>query len=307
MPDVTPKPLRSKGNAIINLMGVVGGVIVLVLGMVFGTGEPQKSLMSYIIFFSIIAVLMIGALITFLCTVNEPKLVKKMREDSALLGINEDEDGNDGADKDKKSGKLSRAEFKSLIFILLSVVFWFMGYNAITSKYSVYAGAVLQLDYNKTLLLAQASALIAFIPVGMLATKIGRKRSILIGVACLTSAVFIGSFFEAGVNIWLVNVVFMLAGLGWATINVNSYPMVVELASHGNVGKYTGFYYTASMSAQTLTPMLSGFFLDTYGMRTLFPYATICVGISFITMLFVMHGDSKPVANKPSLESLDVD
>lgn len=307
MPDVTPKPLRSKGNAIINLMGVVGGVIVLVLGMVFGTGEPQKSLMSYIIFFSIIAVLMIGALITFLCTVNEPKLVKKMREESALLGINEDEDGNDGADKDKKSGKLSRAEFKSLIFILLSVVFWFMGYNAITSKYSVYAGAVLQLDYNKTLLLAQASALIAFIPVGMLATKIGRKRSILIGVACLTSAVFIGSFFEAGVNIWLVNVVFMLAGLGWATINVNSYPMVVELASHGNVGKYTGFYYTASMSAQTLTPMLSGFFLDTYGMRTLFPYATICVGISFITMLFVMHGDSKPVANKPSLESLDVD
>ena len=304
MPDVTPKPLRSKGNAIINLMGVVGGVIVLVMGMMFGTGDTQKSLMSYIIFFSIIAALMLIALIVFLLSVNEPKLVETMKEESKLLGINED-DENDK--ENKNSGKLSRSEFRSLIFILLSVVFWFMGYNAVTSKYSVYAGSVLHLDFNRTLILAQAAALIAFIPVGMLATKIGRKKSILLGVACLTSAVFIGSFFEAGVNIWLVNIVFMLAGLGWATINVNSYPMVVELASHGNVGKYTGFYYTASMLAQTLTPMLSGFFLDTYGMRTLFPYSAICVAISFVTMLFVRHGDSKPIASKPSIESFDVD
>jgi MFS family permease len=182
-----------------------------------------------------------------------------------------------------------------------------MGYNAITSKYSVYAGAVLQLDYNMTLIIAQAAALITYIPVGVIASRIGRKKTVLIGVAFLTVAVALGSFFRAGANIWLINAIFILAGIGWATINVNSYPMVVELASHGNVGKYTGFYYTASMLAQTLTPMLSGFFLDTYGMRTLFPYATICVGISFVTMLFVKHGDSKPLATKPSLESLDVD
>ena len=179
-----------------------------------------------------------------------------------------------------------------------------MGYNAITSKYSVYAGAVLQLDYNKTLLLAQAAALVAFVPVGMLATKIGRKKSILIGVACLTSAVFIGSFFEAGVNIWMVNVVFMLAGLGWATINVNSYPMVVELASHGNVGKYTGFYYTASMSAQVVTPILSGVFLDNISWRTLFPYAAVFVALAFVTMFFVRHGDAKPVAKDVTLDAM---
>ena len=306
MPDVTPKPLRSKANAIINLMGVVGAVIILASGILFGTGNPQKSLMSYVVYFSMVAILMVLALIVFLFTVNEPKLVKKMKEESEELGIVDEADDAESSDK-KSEGKLSRGEFRSLIFILLSVIFWFMGYNAITSKYSVYAGAVLQLDYNTTLILAQAAALIAFIPVGMLATKIGRKKSILIGVGFLTSAVFVGSFFDAGVNIWLVNIVFIFAGLGWAMINVNSYPMVVELASRGNVGKYTGFYYTASMSAQTLTPILSGFFLDAYGIKTLFPYAAICVGISFVTMLFVKHGDSKPLAKKPSLEALDID
>ena len=307
MPDVTPKPLRSKGNAIINLMGVVGGVIILASGILFGTGNPQNSLMSYVVYFAMVAILMMVALVVFLLTVNEPKLVKKMKEESEAMGIVEDEDGGNDPSEKKSQGKLSRAEFRSLIFILLSVIFWFMGYNAITSKYSVYAGTVLQLDYNTTLILAQAAALIAFVPVGALATKIGRKNSILIGVGLLTVSVFVGSFFEAGVNIWLVNIVFVFAGLGWAMINVNSYPMVVELASRGNVGKYTGFYYTASMSAQTLTPILSGFFLDAYGIKTLFPYAAICVAISFVTMLFVKHGDSRPLANKPSLEALDVD
>ena len=303
MPDVTPKPLRSKGNAIINLMGVFGGVLVLVLGILFGTGNPQNSLMSYVVFFGVVSACMLLALLVFMLKVNEPKLVRQMQKESEELGIIEgEEDGNDA-----NAGKLSRPEFRSLIFILLSVVFWYMGYNAITSKYSVYAGAVLQVDFNMTLILAQAAALIAFVPVGMLASKIGRRKSILIGVACLTTAIAIGSVFKAGANIWLINAVFALAGIGWATINVNSYPMVVELASHGNVGKYTGFYYTASMSAQTLTPMLSGFFMDKFGMKSLFPYSAILVGLSFVTMLFVRHGDSRPAEGKPRLEDLDVD
>ena len=304
MPDVTPKPLRSKGNAIINLMGVFGGILVLVLGILFGTGNPQNALMKYTVFFAVVAACMLVALLIFKLKVNEPKLVQSMQEESRELGIIENED--DG-NKKASTGKLSRPEFCSLMFILFSVVFWYMGYNAITSKYSVYAGAVLQLDYNMTLIIAQGAALITYIPVGIIASRIGRKKTILFGVACLTIAVALGSLFKAGANIWLINAVFALAGVGWATINVNSYPMVVELASHGNVGKYTGFYYTASMSAQTLTPMLSGFFMDSFGMRTLFPYAAIFVGLSFVTMLFVRHGDSRPVQKKTSIEALDVD
>ena len=104
-----------------------------------------------------------------------------------------------------------------------------------------------------------------------------------------------------------MNILFALAGIGWATINVNSFPMVVELSRGGDVGKYTGFYYTASMLAQTVTPVLSGLFLD-IRMTLLFPYATVFVLGSFVTMLFVRHGDSKPIPPENRLEALgDID
>ena len=300
MPDVTPKPLRSKANAVINLMGTLAGILILVVGKLFGTGSTKNVLMNYIPVFAFTAGLMMLALLVFRFKVNEPKFVSEMEEQS----VEHSEEKAEGVSEERK---LSKAERRSLIFILLSVVMWFMGYNAVTTKYSVYAPEVLGFDYNTTLLLANAAALAAFIPVGIIASKIGRKKTILAGVAMLFVAFGGAIFLKPGMSVMFANVLFALAGIGWATINVNSYPMVVELSSHGNVGKYTGFYYTATMTAQTLTPILSGFFLDTYGMRTLFPYATICVGISFVTMLFVKHGDSKPLATKPSLESLDVD
>ena len=92
----------------------------------------------------------------------------------------------------------------------------------------------------------------------------------------------------------MMYLLFCLAGIGWATINVNSFPMVVELAKAGDVGKYTGFYYTASMSAQIITPILSGAFVDAWGWWVFFPYATVFVGLAFVTMFFVKHGDAKP-------------
>ena len=113
------------------------------------------------------------------------------------------------------------------------------------------------------------------------------------------------SFMRSGSNIILMNCLFALAGIGWATINVNSYPMVVELAKNSDVGKYTGFYYTASMAAQIITPILSGAFLTYIGMTTLFPYAAIFVAGSFITMLLVKHGDSKPIPKKDLVQMLN--
>ena len=176
-----------------------------------------------------------------------------------------------------------------------------------TSKYSLYASNVLQKDYNLTLLIAQGAAIIAYIPVGFLAGKIGRKKTILIGVAMLTAAFGGAIFVNATTSDLLINLLFALAGIAWATINVNSFPMVVELASGGDVGKYTGYYYTASMAAQILTPILSGALMDLAGnMRPLFPYATVFVALAFVTMLFVRHGDSKPI-KKPALEAFDVE
>ena len=300
MPDVTPKPLRSKANAIINLMGTAGGIIVLVLGMVFGTGKAANALMSYTTFFLVTAGVMVAALVIFTLCVKEPKWASEADEINAKEENTADSDGS--GDK-----KLSRGELTSLLFILLSVVFWFMGYNAVTSKYSVYAGSVLNLDYNLTLIVAQAAAIVSYIPVGIVASKIGRKKTIIAGVIMLGVAFGAASFMRSGSNIWVMNALFALAGVGWATINVNSYPMVVELARGGNVGRYTGFYYTASMSAQIITPVLSGAFLTNVGMTTLFPYAAIFVAFAFVTMQFVKHGDSKPVQKKDMLENLDID
>ncbi len=301
MPDVTVKPLRSKANAIINLMGAAGGIVVLGLGMVFSTGAAKNALMNYFGFFGAIAAIMLVSLFIFLWTVNEPKLVAEMHEESRRYGLDTGDDEEKGGDQ-----KLSRAELRSLILILASVMLWFMGYNAVTSKYSVYAGKVLNLDYNFTLTLASASAIIAYVPIGFFAEKWGRRKTILLGIVLLGVAFTAASFMRAGHSRILMNCLFALAGIGWATINVNSYPMVVELSKNSNVGKYTGYYYTASMLAQTLTPILSGYLMD-FRFTLLFPYAAVFVFGSFITMFLVRHGDSKPIPSKSVLERFDTD
>ena len=298
MPDVTPKPLRSKGNAIINLMGTLGGSLVLGLGIIFGTGATKNTYMSYIGFFCAVAGIMIICLFAFMLTVRERRFVREMEDVSREYGVDEQTEGDNKGDR-----SLSRGELGSLILLLASVALWYAGYNAVVSKYSVYAGSVLNLDYNSTLLIANVAALAAYIPVGIIASKVGRKKTIIAGVLMLGTSFLVASFLENGTPLPIMMVLFSLAGIGWATINVNSFPMVVELACGGNVGRYTGFYYTASMAAQTVTPVVSGWCMDMLGMKALFPYATIFVAGALITMSFVRHGDSKPAA-KDKLEAL---
>ena len=301
MPDVTIKPLRSKGNAIINLTGTAGGILVLVLGMVFDTSKLSMQYIGYII--AVVAIMVTG-LIVFMLTVKEKQWAAEMEEESLKLGI---DDAPEGEGKGEKR-KLSKAEIVSLLLILASVALWYIGYNSITSKYSVYATVILGFDFNITLMIANAAAIVSYIPVGLIASKIGRKKSILAGVTMLTAAFAIGLFIEPTTPEFLMYPVFVLAGIGWATINVNSFPMVVELASGGDVGKYTGYYYTASMAAQIVAPILSGILYDELGMRyTFFSFGAIFVALSFVTMLFVKHGDSKPVPKQSVLENLDVD
>lgn len=298
MPDVTLKPLRSKANAVINLMGSAGGILVLALGMVFATSAVRNSLMNYIGYFAVIAAIMLAALVVFMLTVRENEWAAEMQQQSVELGLEDKEEAATG------ERKLSVDEVRSLIFLLLSIVLWFFGYNAVTSKYSVYASNILHKDYNLTLIIAQAAAIISYLPVGFIASRLGRKKTILAGVVMLTAAFTTAAFMSAESPTMLMNAMFALAGIAWATINVNSFPMVVEMCSGGNVGKYTGFYYTASMAAQVATPMLSGLLMDRMGMHVLFPYAAVFTALAFVTMLFVRHGDSRPEA-KWGLEALD--
>jgi len=299
MPDVTLKPLRSKGNAIINLMGTAGGIIVLALGMVFATSKNHY--MKYTGYVVAVCSVMLTGLIVFLLTVKEKKWADEMREESTALGLDKPDDGRDPTYEGRK---LSRSELGSLLLILASVALWYIGYNSITSKYSVYATNVLGFDYNFTLIVAQIAAVIAYIPVGIVASKIGRRKTILAGITMLATAFFAANFITSSSPSILMYPLFALAGIGWATINVNSFPMVVELAKGGEVGKYTGYYYTASMAAQIVAPILSGALYDLFTMRVMFfAFGTVFVALSFITMFFVRHGDSIP-ESKGALESL---
>ena len=299
MPDVTIKPLRSKGNAVINLMGTVGGILATIMLMVFAL--DGRSYVNYAPAFITTSVLMLILLVIFLWKVKEPVLVKEKEELEIKLNIVEEENIEEEVDS-----KLPRDKRRSLLLILFSVALWFIGYNAVMSKLSDYAPKVLGLDYGLPIIIAQMAALIAFIPIGILATKIGRKKTILIGIVALTIC-FGTVYFLTPDTAFIMYIIFGLTGIAWATINVNSYPMVVELAKGSDVGKYTGYYYTFSMSAQIVTPILSGFLMDSFGRTILFPYAAVFVLASFITMFFVRHGDFKAPKKGDVIESFDVD
>jgi len=297
MPDVTPKPLRSKGNAIINLMGAVGGMLTLVLisVMVPKTGKP-----NYLPLFAVVAVIMALSVVVLVWKVKERTIA-----DEVAAQEPEEEPAFDAGGK---PAPMDKAVKRSLLFILFSVALWFMGYNAVTTAFSKYAQVYWGLkggEFAYCLLIATGAAILSYIPVGNIATKVGRKKTILFGVAILALCFLLGSFIKTFSP--LVNVLFVFVGVAWAAINVNSYPMVVEMSRGSEVGKFTGFYYSFSMAAQIITPILSGALLEHVGYGTLFPYATIFVALSFVTMLFVKHGDSKPVQPKSKLEAFDVE
>jgi len=303
MPDVTIKPLRSKANAIINLLGAIGGALVLgATPLLVRQGSD-----NYFPLFTVISAFMIISVVVLFIKIQERVCVQEMREESAKYGIDETSDEFDASGEKIKMAPEVRVSF---ILILISIFLWFMGYNAVTTGFTRYAQNVWGQGVGNAsliLMVAQVAAIISYIPVGIIATKIGRRKTILIGIAML--AVAFGASLMFLDFSYLMFVFFSLAGIAWALINVNSYPMVVEMSKGPNIGKYTGYYYLFSMSAQSVTPFISGFFIDNtnLGWRTLFPYGALFVALSFVTMLFVKHGDSRPVAPASKIEAFDVD
>ena len=300
MPDLTPKPLRSAGNAVINLMGAVGGVYTLIMIKVMvGPGETPN---YYPLFISIGALMVIGVGILFL-TIKEKKLSAEIAKEHETYASETDTEI-----LRTENASLPKEVMRSLNFILLSIALWFTAYNAVTTAFSRYATHVWGLEnggYADCLMVATVTAINSYIPIGSLSGKIGRKKTIQLGVilliACYAGAGMFNSYHA------VMNVFFGVIGFAWAAINVNSLPMVVEMSNAGDVGKYTGLYYTFSMSAQVITPILSGYLLEHVSYRTLFPYAVVFSALAFVTMSMVKHGDSKPMAKKSMLENFDVE
>jgi maltose/moltooligosaccharide transporter len=308
MPDATPKPLRSKGNAVINLMGAVGGIIYLLIASVLYSAKRTKGLehVDYFLLFACVAVIMAVSVLIIRLTIHEKAIETEMNAyESAHPEENlaeKDESGNE---------KLPPPVKKSLLFLLLSIAFWFIGYNAIETWFTTYANHVWGMALGQAsvcLTVATVGAIISYIPIGIIASRAGRKKTILFGIIVLASCFIAAFLFTLASSKFspVLYVLFVLVGIAWASINVNSLPMVVEMCRGSDIGKFTGYYYTFSMAAQIVTPIAAGWLLNHVSYDALFPYAAAFVLLSFVTMQFVKHGDSRPEGKK-GLEAFDAD
>ncbi|HCA70209.1 MAG TPA: MFS transporter [Lachnospiraceae bacterium] len=307
MPDLTPKPLRSKANAVINLMGAIGGVYTLIMVKLLMHGGNA----GYFKVFLAVAALMVVSVIVLVTTIKEKKLSEEIKAAEAIeeaAVTNRKEQDLPGGEESKQAAKdkIPKEVRKSLLLLLASIFLWFTAYNAVTTAFSRYVEVVWKLKpggFTDALLVATVAAIVSYIPIGQIASRFGRKKTIIGGIILMTVSYLCGTLFVE--YSFLINIVFAFTGMGWAAINVNSLPMVVEMCKNTDIGKYTGIYYTTSMSAQIITPIVSGALLENISYRTLFPYAAIFSIASLCTMLFVKHGDSKPVKKASALENFD--
>lgn len=310
MPDVTPKPLRSKGNAIINLMGAVGGILYLAITSVLYSQSRLEAIeaaggrVNYQPLFMIVSSIMFVSIGILFLTIKEPKLTA---ENQALEAAHPEWNL---AIEDSAGHEVLPAPVKrSLGFLLASIALWFIGYNGVTTWFTTYVSEVMGQGLggaSTCLLIATAGAIVSYIPVGQIASKIGRKKTILGGVILLAVCFALGYVLTTAyqsINL-IMFVVFALVGLAWAAINVNSLPMVVEMCRDSDIGKFTGYYYTASMAAQVVTPVVAGTLMRHIDYRVLFPYAAFFVALSGVTMCFVRHGDAK-AEGKRGLEAFE--
>lgn len=301
MPDVTPKPLRSQANAVITFMGGAGGLASIILYTLLAKQRYQ----SHLALFFTLAGVMIAMLIAFLCTVREKKFVAEREQEEKKWNIVDEEEV-------ATYSRLPKAKVISLVLILATVFMWFMGWNAIKTHLSTYATTVLKMEDSFVgiiNILNGAGGAIALLPVALMAAKLGRKKTILIGVVIAVLAFLPCIFLSDSMNAILLKIAFtacfLIAGFGLVIINVNTLPMVTELAKGSNVGQYTGYYYVASMTAQAITPVISGAILESVPQGSesmIFVYGIVCIAIAFVTMFFTKHGDNKPEKKKKVIE-----
>ena len=300
MPDVTPKPLRSRANAIINLMGAVGGMLYLGVAAVLYPTDKVKNLVhvNYQPLFLVVSAIMAAAVAVLLLTIREPRL---SAENQALEARHPE--WNLAEDDGSGHEVLPKPVKRSLGFLLASIALWYIGYNGVTTWFTTYISEIMGEGLgtaSRCLLVATAGAIVSYIPIGAVASKVGRRKTILAGCALLAACFFTGFLLTTAFSTlnFAMYIVFALVGLAWAAINVNSLPMVVEMCKGSDIGKFTGYYYTASMAAQVVTPVLAGTLMRHVSYKVLFPYAALFVALSFVTMCFVRHGDSKAEAKR---------
>lgn len=319
MPDITPKPLRAKANGIINIMGYVGGAFTVLLGIFCSYTKYQKTqnLWTVEIPFLVASLLMVAAAFVLYNTIKENELEEELKEEleegERLAAIETP------VDDDKP---MSHANKVMLFAILGAEVLWFMADNGLGTFLSNYVLYYLEADFSNKMFLTiamGAGSLVGFSIAGSIADRIGRKWTVFTGLSitlvAYIFAIFIkpSSVVDEATNLhpfpMLLLVVWLFKGFGMSLVHNCSFPMVVELCSSKKIGKFTGFYYTASMGAQTLTPIILGQILERtqkWGVLPIYS-ALFILASDCVVFFFIKNIKADKVSNAKGLEALGGD
>lgn len=321
MPDITPKPLRSKANGIINFAGYLGAIFAGGLAIFFSVGEygePSWNPTNPLIAFLIGSVLMLVVMVLLFVKIKENKLVEETKEEMALGELLSQTHA-----KIEENKPLSPIDKRNMIILLFSVLFWFVSFNAVETFNSLFCKEILGNDKINgfVVIVLTVSSIVTFLASMNLAFKIGRKNCILLGLGLIilgyigiiimlaTKGAFKDSVTSVSVTpafTVLFLVMIAICGVGWALINVNSYPIMVEMSSRNNIGKYTGYYYTFSMTAQSITPIVVGLIMsfNSRGLKLLYPYSLLTMVIALVIFIFFKENKKAVAQIKRGFESL---
>ncbi len=303
MPDLTPSELRSEGNAIINLCGgagslvgmIAGTILTLIFNAIYGKGNFDE-IQTYPYVFLLGSVVMLIAVVVLRFCVHEPDSRLKAVADSREA---QEIEKAEKAEKERlKAMKLSKSERRSLIFMLAGLFFLFCGSNAISTFFALFAEEVLhKTTAQATLLMAVFAicSMIAAIPAGKLGKKIGRKNTILIGLGLFATMSLVYFFKDSSALNWMIWILLVVGGVANMLITVNTLPLVLEIGGQEKIGTFTGYYYTATFSAQIAAPIVFGIFRMFSGTySTLFIFSPVAFILSLLCILFVKHGEAIP-------------
>ncbi len=325
MPDMTPKPLRSKANGLINIMGYIGGAFGTVVGIIFvftqytgadGTTWQTGNIWAIELPFLIASLLMVISAVVLFIFVKENKIEEEMADE-----MRRGEMAAETEDTVDDNAPMTRNNKIMLILILVAEFFWFMADNGIStymSNYTIYYLGASSSTSSINTIVGGVGSVLGFILGGYIAAKIGRKWSVVSGI--IITAVALGTWgictfalpsFQEGAGSFpiFLYVISAVKGFGLSLIHINSYPMVVELCNKDKVGQFTGYYYASSMAAQTVTPILIGLFLliPDFGFDFLPYYGFACMILALIVFLFVKNVHNTKTKFKKGLEALDQD
>ena len=329
MPDITPKPLRSKANGIINIMGYIGGFFASVVGLGFVLSEylgtaidkdtkiyaaytwAHNNIWAVLAPFLIASVLMVVSAVVLFFTIKENKIKEEMKEE-----MERGEQEAEVADTVSEDKPMSKANRTILILILLAEFFWFMADNGIGTfmgNYAVYFLGTTTKSSVVNTIIGGVGSVVGFALGGIIASKISRKWTLVggLGITVLAYATWailtfaIGGLRASGqFPVWIY-VIWFVKGFGMSLVHVNSFPMVVELCPNSKIGQFTGYYYASSMLAQTITPIALGtlLYFPTFSWEYLPIYALVCCGISLTVFFFVKNVKNKKTSFNKGLES----